>query len=121
MSRRGAGRAAGRAGWVVGVAALATLGAAVPAKAEPAVILHPTGCGWALQDDETEVVPGTGITEDIEATACQVVISPDGVHFSMRGQGPADYSATRAVVDRGRPGVTVVSPSGRINGTGHFR
>jgi hypothetical protein len=111
----------GRAVPVIGIVVVATAGTALPAHAQAqAQVLRPQ-CGWGLGESESEIIPGTGITDPVDASFCQVVLTGQGVNFVIRGQAPDGYTADRAVVDGGRGGVTVVTPSGAINGTGHFR
>ena len=99
----------------VGVAGL-TLVTAGPALAG-ADVVRPTECGYTLGPGETEVIPGTGITENITASSCQIVFTPTGrANFVLRAEVPAGYSFDRALVAGG----TIVTPSGRIVGHGSF-
>ena len=109
-------RVASAAGVAVGVVGL-TLSTAGPALAG-ADVVRPPDCAFTLVEAETEVIPGTGITETILASACQVVFTPTGrANFTIRAEVPEGYSFDRAIVAPG----TVVTPSGRINGHGSFR
>lgn len=104
-----------RVACAVGVAGL-TLGTAGPALAG-ANIVRPTQCGYTLGPGETEVIPGTGITENIVASSCQIVFTPTGrANFVLHAEVPAGYSSERALVAGG----TIVTPSGRIMGHGSF-
>jgi hypothetical protein len=92
---------------------------ALPAQAQ-AEVVHEQ-CGWGAEEPGDEVIPGTGITETVHTSFCQIVFTPAGVaNAVLRGQAPEGYEADRAVVDRHDFGRTVVTPSGRIIGTGQF-
>ena len=93
-----------------------TLSMVGPASAG-ADVVRPTECGYTLGEGETEVIPGTGITETIVASSCQLVFTPTGrVNFVQRAQVPDGYSFERALVAGG----TIVTPSGLIIGHGSF-
>jgi hypothetical protein len=106
---------------VVGVAVGAlglAVGAAGPALAG-AEVVRPPDCGWVpdAEAGEAESIPGTGVTDPIAATACQLVFTPAGrVNYVLRGVLPEGASVQPALVG---PGL-VVTPSGRINSHGSF-
>jgi hypothetical protein len=99
---------------LLGAAAAVTVPATAHAGAE---VVRPTGCGHGLAPGDTEVIPGTGLTEFIPASFCQVVFTPTGrANFVIRAELPEGVSFDRALVGQG----IVVTPSGRINSHGSF-
>ena len=109
-----------RAATVIGITqgmSVLALALAVPASAGPAEVIRPPDCGFAPEVPGDESIPGTGVTDLIPATACQVVITPNGrVNFVLKAQLPEGASVDPALVG---PGL-VVTPSGRINSHGSF-
>ena len=107
--------AVGVAVGVVGLT-LSTAGTAV-AVAGADVVRPETGCGFGPDTPGGEVIPGTGVTEIIPATACQIVFTPTGRNnFIIKAELPEGVFLDRALVGPG----TVVTPSGRINSHGSF-
>jgi hypothetical protein len=85
-----------------------------------AAIEYRDNCGWGPDPEVpgSEAITGTGITEFIPATYCKLVFTPSGrVNFVIRGLLPEGTSVHPALVDEYG---TVVTPSGRISGTGSF-
>lgn len=110
-------RAVDVAGLALGISGLA-LALAAPASAG-ADVVRPPGCGWGPDTGagETESIPGTGVTEVIPASSCQLVFTPTGrTNYVLRGELPEGASVDGALVG---PGL-VVTPSGRINSHGSF-
>jgi len=114
MRGSGVGRAAGVAFGVIGL----TMGTAGPVLAGPgADVVRSTECGFQPGPGEVESIPGTGVTDFIPATSCQIVRTPTGrANFEIRAELPEGVSLDRALVGPG----TVVTPSGRINSHGSF-
>lgn len=99
----------------LGVLGLA-FGTAGPALAG-ADVVRPPDCGFQPGPGEVESIPGTGVTEPIPASACQIVLTPTGrANYVIRAELPEGASLDRALLVQG----TVVTPSGRINGHGSF-
>ena len=109
-------RAATVLGLTHGLSALA-FALAVPAFADPAEVVRPPGCGFGPDAPGGESIPGTGVTDFIPATACQVVFTPSGrANFVLKARLPEGASVDTALVG---PGL-VVTPSGRVNSHGSF-
>lgn len=110
-------RAVRAAGVAVGVLGL-TMSMAGTALAGADVVRPPAGvCGFGPETPGGEAIPGTGVTEFIPATKCQIVFTPTGRNnFVIKATLPEDVSLDRALVEPG----TVVTPSGRINSHGSF-
>jgi len=108
-------------GSIVGVAVAVVVGGALPASAA-AEIVNPENCGWAPDPDVegSESIPGTGITDPIAATYCQIVFTDGRANYVIRGELPAGYSVEQALVLKDENGITVVSPSGAIVSKGAF-
>jgi hypothetical protein len=108
-----------RLGSMVGVAVAVVVGGALPASAA-AEVVRPDECGWQPGPGETESIPGTGVTEPIAATFCQVVFLEKQANYLIRGEMPAGHSVERTLVLRGPNSITVVTRSGQITETGTF-
>ena len=116
MSARAWTRATAMAVIATGVCAVTAL----PAYAQ-AEVVRPPHCGWMAEEEGGESLPGTGITEFVDASFCQIVFTPsDSAPFILRGTAPEGYEGDRAVIDRSDGNHTVVTPSGRIKTTGKF-
>lgn len=94
---------------------------ALPAQAQ-AEVVRPPVCGYFAEVPGGETVPGTGITDPVSGSYCLAVFTPSGgFHYVIRAEAPEGYAIDRALVHKGEGDRTVVTPSGRITGTGSFR
>jgi hypothetical protein len=110
-----------RLGSVVGIAVAVVVAGALPASAA-AEVVHPEVCGFGPDPDVegSESIPGTGITDFIPATYCQIVFTENGANFVIRAELPEGYAVDQALVLKDEGSITVVTPSGAIVSKGSF-